>query len=308
MGLWRSRIDGCQDAPILEFKYTSDTNTGAFNRWFKLLSGRLDMPPDNLRTFFDYLLVEDVEDTMHSVGSDHTSLPVEAFFDDLGVSGMVFPLNRYTKSRWDNQHAAVQQSLLVADLRDMVIEGSETRVVLQTWGGPGFKLTPGHRYRLSPRLVDFNITKTLSTILELDLRCDQCLNDESRWFNVPFLHVISDPHSFGTEQENSAAVMKSAAVIHHLFRERQSLGSEAGGALVLKSSQRKAVNRILTHRLTVIWGPPGESSFHHSIQLLVDRALEVRERLTRSPWLFYVCSTFRVDLGVQRVKLFSSQP
>jgi hypothetical protein len=38
---------------------------------------------------------------------------------------------------------------------------------MQAWS-MGVKLTPSRRYRFSPHLVNFNMTKVLSTILELD--------------------------------------------------------------------------------------------------------------------------------------------
>jgi hypothetical protein len=256
MELWRSRINGCPEAPILEYQHYEQGDRSSV-RWFKHISGRLDMPTDKDRTFYDYLLVEDCDDS--ALGRDGSNLPVETLFDDLSVSGLVFPLNMYTKARWNNQHPAVQQNLLIADIRDIISEGRETRVMLRTWGSQGVKLTRGRRYRLSPRLVDFNITKVLSTILELDMKCDPGPDGEPRWENVPFLRLISDPHSFGREHEDSVEVMKTARARQNLFRELHSLGSEAAGALVLKASQQKAANRILSRRLAVVWGPPGEA-------------------------------------------------
>ena len=236
-------------------------------RWFRLVSGRVNMPAEKDRTFYDYLLTEDLDD------GDQSNLPVEALFDDLSVSGLVFPLNKYTKGKWDNQHPTVQQTLLVADLHDIISKGQETQISLRTWGGQDVRITVGSRYRLSPRLVDFNMTKVLSTILELDLRCDPGINGGARREGVPFLQLILDPHTFGRKGENSAEVMKIAASVQHLFREQHSLGSEAAGALVLKASQLKAANRILTSRLAVIWGPPGQNAMRHSSKIFADQYL-----------------------------------
>jgi hypothetical protein len=216
------------------------------------------MPSDKDRAFFDYLLVEDC-DTI--VGSDHvqSSVPVEALFDDLGVSSLMFPLNKYTRRKWDEQHPVVQNNLLAADLRDIDIQGHSTVVMLQTWGSSSIKLIQGRRYRLSPRLVDFNLAKILSTLLELDLRLD---GDATAVPKVPFLRLITKPRSLAFDQEESSdiskAIIKTEAVIQSLFRELHNLGSEAAGALILKSSQRRAAQRFLSQRLTVIWGPPGE--------------------------------------------------
>jgi hypothetical protein len=96
MKLWRSRIEGCPEAPILE--YQCGFSAASLHR-FKLISGRIDMP-DKDRSFYDYLLTEDSDDNLNH-------LPVEALFDDLSVSGLVFPLNKYTSARWSSQHPAV---------------------------------------------------------------------------------------------------------------------------------------------------------------------------------------------------------
>lgn len=213
---------------------------------------------DKDRAFFDYLLVEDFDDEVSGAGGDQSSLPVEALFDDLGVSGLLFPLNRWTKGKWDEQHPLVKGSLLVADLRDMSIEGHETIVALQTWGGYGVKLVAGHKYRLSPRLIDFNLTKILSTLLELDLRISGDLGPSS----IPFLQLITNPRSLDFDHDGSSARSKASVnaenTIQSSFRQLHSLGSEAAGALILKSSQQKAARRILSRHLTVIWGPPGK--------------------------------------------------
>lgn len=114
--LWKSRIDGCPEAPILQYHGTQQGQKRV-EHVFYLLSGNLDMAAsDKDRTFFDYLLVEDRDcDDFES----EAHIPVEALFDDLGVSGLVFPLNRYTKSRWQSQHPIVRKELLLADIRDI---------------------------------------------------------------------------------------------------------------------------------------------------------------------------------------------
>ena len=236
---------------------------------------------DKDRAFFDYLLVEDFDDEVSGAGSDQSSLPVEVLFDDLGVAGMVFPLNRWTKGKWDEQHPQVRESLLVADLRDMNIEGHETIVALQTWGGYGLKLVAGHKYRLSPRLIDFNLTKILSTLLELDLRITGDLGPSS----VPFLQLITNPRSldFDYSSAQSKESMNADNTIQSSFRQLHSLGSEAAGALILKSSQQKAAKRILSHRLTVIWGPPGSYTLGIlRLKLTNDSQAQVKRILSRS--------------------------
>jgi hypothetical protein len=253
MELWRSRIEGCPEAPILEYQCVEPGETSSHR--FKLISGRIDMPPDKDRSFYDSLLTEDSDDNI----DQSNSLPVEALFDDLSVSGLVFPLNKYTRARWSSQHPAVQRKLMIVDLQDTISEKGETHVLMQEWS-IGVKLTPNQRYRFSPRLVDFNMTKVLSTILELDLRCATGPYGEFDGQDVPFVRLISDPHSFGREHANSTEVMRISLSIQSLFHRRHDSGSEEAGALILKASQLKAANRILSHRLAVVWGPPGEHS------------------------------------------------
>ena len=255
MELWRSRIEGCPEAPILEYQCVERGFNATSLHRFKLISGRIDMPPDKDRSFYDYLLTEDSDDNL----DQSNVLPVEALFDDLSVSGLVFPLNTYTRARWSSQHPAVQRNLMIVDLHDIISEKGETRVLMLTWS-MGVKLAPNRRYRFSPRLVDFNMTKVLSTILELDLRCATGPYGESDGQDIPFLRLISDPHSFGKEYVDSTEVMKIVLSLQRLFRERHGLGSEEAGALLLTDSQCKAANRILLSRLAVIWGPPGEHS------------------------------------------------
>jgi hypothetical protein len=263
--LWRSRIDGCPDAPVLEYlidKPSGATTSPSAEHYFRLVSGALDMPSDKDRTFFDYLLAEDCDDTIIDNDFGQSSVPVEALFNDLGVSGLVFPLSKYTRSKWDEQHPVVQKKLLLADLRNIDIQDRTTVISLQTWGSFDLKLIRGRRYRLSPRFVDFNLAKILSTLLELDLRLEGGVTAVPK---VPFLQLITTPRvlAFGKEESDmSKAVLKTESNIQSLFRELHELGSNAAGALILKSSQRRAARRFLSQRLTVIWGPPGELDFN----------------------------------------------
>jgi hypothetical protein len=84
------------------------------------------------------------------------------------------------------------------------------------------------------------------------LRCSTGLDGEFDGQDVPFLSLISDPDSFGREYPNSTKMVNIA--------QRHSLGSEEAVAPVLTESQLEAANRVLSHRLAVIWGPPGEHS------------------------------------------------
>ncbi|PPQ79589.1 hypothetical protein CVT26_015431, partial [Gymnopilus dilepis] len=115
--LWQSRIDGCPDAPVLQYHDIVQGPHG-LEYVFRLISGVVDVPAsDRDYPFFDKLLVPELQ------GSDFDgdAIPVEALFDDLGVSGLVFPLSRYTKAHWTKQDTRVQEGLSVADVRNVYV-------------------------------------------------------------------------------------------------------------------------------------------------------------------------------------------
>lgn len=225
---------------------------------FHLVSGALNMPgTDRSQSMYDYIIVLDEADDASN------DIPIEALFDDLAVSGLVFPLNKYTRGKWTAQHPIVQHKLFVADLRDMAIDGNRTTVVIRAWGGKGVKFYQGRSYRLSPRLVDFNTSKILAVLLEMDLRCISQVGDEddlavAMHHDLPLLQMILDPGSFG-RSPMADKYLTTENVIQKLFRDLKDLGVEAATSLVLKSSQHRAAQRILSNRLSVIWGPPGKS-------------------------------------------------
>jgi hypothetical protein len=109
---------------------------------------------------------------------------------------VIWPRLSYTRARWSSQHPAAQENPMVVDLQDILSEKEETRVLILAWS-MGVKLTPSRRYRFSHRLVDFGMTKVLSTILELDLRCDTGPYGGFDGQDIPFLSLISDPIPLG---------------------------------------------------------------------------------------------------------------
>lgn len=275
---------------------------------FRLVSGEVDVPAvDKDWALYDKLLVRDIAKSTDLESNSEDVLPVEALFDDLGVSGLVFPLARWAMPTWGQQDPRVQRELVVADVRNVFMEKGKhsTMVALRIWPGGKWNntvLKVGDIYRLSPRLVDFNTSKILSSLFECDLQwesegalwADEDEDGDDMHRDVPFLQLITAPASFG-KIHDAKKYVKTEAEIQKLFRDLKSLGNDVAGSLVLKASQHRAAQRILSNRLSIIWGPPGASqmfmrhkSFTYSvttgtgktytISLSILRLLEVERR------------------------------
>lgn len=250
-------MDGCPDAPVLQYQYTGPGHKGVPEHVFSLVAGSLDtrVADNNERSFYDHILVEDVEDT--------ESIPVEALFDDLGVSGLVFPLNKFTKPRWSQQHPRVREGLLLVDVRDITTDDAfGIKVSLKATGESQIRFVVGQNYRVSPRYVDFNTTKILEALVELDFRRDEISDADTEHGGLPFIQLLVDPKSFGRDREQEAVLLDKQAKrrgmkIQSLFKTLKGLDVEASSPLVLKNSQTQASRRILSNRLAVVWGPPG---------------------------------------------------
>ena len=194
---------------------------------------------------FDYILVP-----LNDQGDD---LPAEGYFDDLLFSGLVFPLSSSTHQKWDSQNTYSRTNIAVANVSDLGIVRGSTSVLLRLYYTKLlFKLTPGQRYRLSPRLVDFNTSKVLHTLVEIDLDCMYADDTPS------FLQLLKGPDSTLFSTQVCHLNLKQEQAIHRQYKELRNLGIDSAGALMLKNSQRKATRRILISNLAVIWGPPGK--------------------------------------------------
>lgn len=157
---------------------------------------------------------------------------------------------------------------MVADVRNVFTDSDRlhTLVVLRTWGTAEMKFEEGAVYRLSPRLIDFNTTKVLSSLFEIDLSWGSeeyfYDNDYHPHRDVPFLQLVIEPNSLG-KIAAARQYVKTENDIQNLFHELEDLGNDVAGSLVLKVSQRTATQRILSNRLSVIWGPPGNFTLRY---------------------------------------------
>lgn len=302
--LWQARIDACPESPTLEYCGIVPGKDGL--KAFRVLSGSVDvLSSDKERAFYEKLLVLDTPNSLSNEDREE-KLPVEALFDDLGVAGLVFPLNKFAKANWTRQDIRIQQEVWVADVKNVFTERRNTFVWLQTWGTCAASLIPGAVYRLSPRLVDFNTTKVLSTLFEVDLEWESAFDALSPQDQechphafVPFIQLILDPTSFG-EIPDATQHVTTEKGIQSLFRTLKGLGNDKAGSLLLMSSQHRATLRIMSNRLSVIWGPPGMSSVIIKLLRFLD-------------WCTGTGKTYTISLSLLRLieverRLYGAQP
>jgi len=167
------------------------------------------------------------------------------------VSSLVFPLNSWTKGKWDQQQPLIKQNCLVAKVAEIQVEPHVrdnmnpriSQAVVQTYGTYGTRLKKGSLYRISPRLVDFTFAHTLLNLVTLDFLQDTEVE-------VPFILLITNPKifaispSFGGKEALDAEVM-----INQRLNELTGSGVSHADVLTLKSSQRKAARRMIGSRL-----------------------------------------------------------
>ncbi|KAG8798086.1 hypothetical protein FRC17_007565, partial [Serendipita sp. 399] len=268
-GLWQDRLDGCPNAPVLRYVGAEKKN-GAWYQVFDIVSGTLE-PRVEDRAFYDWILVPDTDPSKQDV------VPSEIYFDDLSLCSLVFPLNRYTKSRWDEQHRIVKEDVTIANISDIRMSPNSStdgwvnigrphsQAVLQTFF-TGKQLQKGTTYRISPRFVDFNFNRVLLNLVTMDFQPSR---------DVAFIELVTDPIGFAQspsycgqqEREEERRVMNKLRLLE---RCRVPHAKE----LILERSQQKAAERMMFKRLSVIWGPPGTGKTY-TLALSTLRMIEV---------------------------------
>lgn len=118
-----------------------------------------------------------------------------------------------------------------------------SQAIIQTYCTYGNSLKTGHLYRISPRLVDFNLARTLLNLVTLDFMKDTMAE-------VPFILLLTDPQIFAISPTfGGKKALDAEATINQRFNELASLGVSHATALTLKSSQRRAARRVIGSRL-----------------------------------------------------------
>jgi hypothetical protein len=234
---------------------------------FDVVAGTVE-PPVEDRAFYDWLLVADSEES-----SDQMNVPPEIYFDDLSCSyilsrelitnlslvcGVFFPLTRYTKHKWEEQTLIVRNEVFIANIVDMRLGISDSgskkprsQGIIQTYY-TGKSLQKGSLYRISPRLVDFNLNRVLQNLITMDFE------DTVSGEDVPFIELITNLHAFASSPSfcGDLEERREKEIVRGL-NELGRLENKHAQALVLKHSQHRAAKRMMQKRLSVVWGPPG---------------------------------------------------
>ena len=123
------------------------------------------------------------------------------------------------------------------------IDQLASQAIVQTYSTYGNLPKARGLYRLSPRLVDFNLTRTLLNLVTLDFM-------EDATSEVPFVSLITNPQAFAISLTfGGKKALDAEATINQRFNELASLGMSHAAALTLKSSQRRAARRVIDSRL-----------------------------------------------------------
>jgi len=128
-----------------------------------------------------------------------------------------------------------------------------TMVFLRLWGnydGP----KRGAKYRLLPRLIDFNTPKVLSALLNIDIQWElqSTASQITPHRQIPFVQLVSDPCSLGMIGDSNLYLSSEFTIHERLLQYKQGLK-----VIILLHSQREALQCFLSYRLSVIWRPPG---------------------------------------------------
>src|SRR6202022_30724 len=167
-------------SPVLEFKRFAED--GSWDAYFSVLEGSKDIDAGGSSfKLYDWMLCR--------LSTDEGAEPLpEILFDDLQFFNSVFPL---AKAKWAAQPPELLRNVAVAS--PVAVNASDEGypiVTLQIYRAPDFKISPGQKFRLILRFVDFNLPKILRNFLEIDI--------ESRTGEKSvFLRLLENPNEVG---------------------------------------------------------------------------------------------------------------
>lgn len=129
-----------------------------------------------------------------------------------------------------------------AKVKDEIVDRSVGQIrglVLDVnYGQNSPHFTEGDYAVLHPRFTDFTVPRYIDRLLDLDEKPED-----------PFIEILRDPQGFAVPITEPAKVSTTA----------EDLALSHGG---LTGSQTRALQQMLTNRLTLVWGPPGTGKTH----------------------------------------------
>ncbi|KAJ3181160.1 hypothetical protein HDU87_001289 [Geranomyces variabilis] len=157
-------------------------------------------------------------------------------------------------------------------------DDDENRIVVKVRGARGL-LKPGREYVLSTRMVDFNSSKLVKTLLTIDLRMQDC---RAAGIPPPFFAQLlcGDP---AIDEPLAGSVLDAdndtERRVQRFYREQYDLANRERRerALLFVGSQHTAFRRVLARRVSVVWGPPGHGKTH-TLALTALRLIELAGR------------------------------
>lgn len=148
---------------------------------------------------------------------------------------LAFPDQRYASGTWVPKGHPVAYAAIKSIER--APDGSTVISLDVTSGRDSPAIVVGSRYRLHRTFLDFNTTRVVARIAEIDaLPSPLCLS------------LLEDPIAFGGRTPGKQQVTAAA----------RKLAATRG----FTASQQNAYAHVLDHSLTLVWGPPGTGKTH----------------------------------------------
>ncbi|GAA94384.1 uncharacterized protein L969DRAFT_199954 [Mixia osmundae IAM 14324] len=231
------RIDDTSSIASLIFLGSFKSDGNVWLQRFRVVQGALDPPAEaNGFPLYDYLLVK---------ASNHVDLAVTGF-PDLALSNARVPLTYGAAASWRSMSDEVRESVHFASIESV----DDTLVCLRTWSDPWKQPEKGSEYQVHLRLTDFSFRNILTRLMIIDISSTQSLH--------PFVSLVSDADAFAAEPSfgGSADELAREAQMSSLFTALKGLRPDIA-RVAFQPTQRRAFRRMLTNRLSVVFGPPG---------------------------------------------------
>eukprot|EP01116_Phalansterium_solitarium_P012727 TRINITY_DN2925_c0_g3_i1.p1 TRINITY_DN2925_c0_g3~~TRINITY_DN2925_c0_g3_i1.p1 ORF type:complete len:622 (+),score=120.63 TRINITY_DN2925_c0_g3_i1:1848-3713(+) len=165
------------------------------------------------------------------------------------------------------------------------------------------RMRAGDRFTLFERLVDFGTKRVSDNIASFDEQLASAVPSAGRLFES----VVLDSAAVAPATQSYQQIQAAMPSIRRVYEDYANLHPDADGAqLNILRSQSAALQSVLQHRVTVVWGPPGNGKTH-CLALIVLRLIEAMATVSKTAPAFRVLMTAvthsAIDNFLQRVAL-----